>query len=309
MGFTARVRDELAHVPVDGDAQRRAEAAALLRFGGALSLQGGRAEAGFGHVFESESGAVTRRLHAHLRTLGSARPEMEVHSPGGLRRATSYRLRLEAGAPLLVDLGILDSGRRPAPVPRGLGRGPATARAYVRGAVMAAGSISDPRAAPHAEISAPGEVTAQHLDALLAVLGITEARASAKGDRWRVVLKSGRRIGELLAALGAHSAYLEWDQAVLRRELRGEANRVANADRANLSRAVEASRRQIEAIELLVEQVGWDGLPDDVRAVALARLTNPQASLAELGELLDPPVGKVVVHRRLSRLLDLAAER
>jgi DNA-binding protein WhiA len=307
MGFTSRVREELAHVPVDADVERQAEAAALLRFGGLLSLRGGATHDGFGHLFESDIGAVVRRLHAHLRAVGGDRPEVEVHRPGGLRRTTTYRLRLEPGAPVLLRLGIVDAAGRPLGVQAGVATTPAATRAYLRGAVMAAGSISDPRAAPHAEVTAPGEVAARHLDALLAVLGITEARATAAGERWRVVLKSGRRIGELLAALGAHGAYLEWDQAVLRRELRGEANRVANADRANLSRAVEAARRHVAAIERLVDEVGWDGLPDDLRPVALARMANPEASLAELGDLLDPPVGKLVVHRRLRRLLDLAA--
>jgi cell division protein WhiA len=173
---------------------------------------------------------------------------------------------------------------------------------------MAAGSVSGPGEAAHAEVAAPGREAADHLCALLALATAPGAKASAHGAGWRVVLKSGREIATLLASLGAHTAYLEWDQALLRRELRGEANRVANADRANLTRAVQASARHVEAIERLVAAVGWDAVPDDVRPVALVRLTNPQASLAELGELLDPPLGKTAVHRRLARLLALSEE-
>jgi DNA-binding protein WhiA len=126
-------------------------------------------------------------------------------------------------------------------------------------------------------------------------------------ERPRVVLKSGERIGALLAAVGATGSYLEVEEQRLRRQLRGEANRLANADRANLTRTIEASSAQVATVERAIMSVGWGGLDDDLRDVALARLANPEASLAELGAFLDPPVGKSAVHRRLRRLDGLAA--
>jgi len=88
--------------------------------------------------------------------------------------------------------------------------------------------------------------------------------------------------------------------------LRGDANRAANADRANLGRAVAASGRQTAMIEAVVGALGWGGVPADLEQTALARLANPEASLAELGALHDPVVGKAAVHRRLARLAEMA---
>nr|MBA2530097.1 DNA-binding protein WhiA [Euzebyales bacterium] len=76
----------------------------------------------------------------------------------------------------------------------------------------------------------------------------------------------------------------------------------------NLERAVSASGRQVAAIESTVAALGWDGLPSDLRQTALARLANPEATLAELGAFHDPPLSKTTVHRRLARLAALAVE-
>jgi cell division protein WhiA len=305
--FTERVREELAHVPLVGGVPTLREASGLLRVGGSLVLTGGGS--GFGAVLRTSSGAVVRRLRAALLAMGGS-PDVEVHQPGGLRRRASYRLKVGGeDAPVLAAMGLLDPEGRPAP-PRepAATAAPEEVRAYLRGAVMAAASLSDPRASAHAEIPVPGEDTAEHLVALLGVAGAPGARAGLHGEGWRVVCKSGEQIGTLLATLGAHSAFLEWDDARLRRELRGAANRVANADRANLARAVGAAARHVEIIEQLVDAVGWEGLPEPLREVALARVTNPGASLAELGAILEPAVGKATVHRRLRALAELAED-
>jgi cell division protein WhiA len=310
MSVTERVREELAHLPVDL-AHGPHEAAGILRAAGSLTLGGGGGS-GFGVVVRTPSGAVARRLRATLLVLGAA-PDVEVHRPGGMERRSTYRLRLRAGdgpaggEPVLRRLGLLDAAGRPAdPVAPRPGDARAAVLAYVRGTAMGGLSLSGLRAAAHAEIAAGGEAAARHLAALLAVLGAPGARAGAHGDAWRVVSKSGQEIGALLAALGAHSTFLAWDDARLRRELRGEANRVANADRANLVRAVGAAARHVAAITRIVEDRGWEGIPEGLRDVALARVANPEASLAELGALLDPPLGKGAVHRRLGALSALA---
>jgi cell division protein WhiA len=304
--FTERVRDELARVPLLGGAATRLEAAGLLRTGAALVLTAGGG--GFGAVLRTSSGPVVRRLRAALRDLGAI-PELEVHRPGGLQRSARYQVRVTPeDTAVLTTMGLLDDDGRPtAPVAPAADDPPEHRRAYLLGALMGGGSVLDPRAAAHLEIAVAGEAAARHLLALLVATGAPGAHCGPHGEGWRVVCKSGAEIGALLAALGAHSAFLEWDDARLRRELRGEANRVANADRANLARAVGAAARQVEAIERLVDVHGWEGLPEPLRPVALARVANPQASLAELGALLDPPVGKATVHRRLAALADLAA--
>ena len=308
--FTERVREELAHLPVGPACCQDAETAALVRHAGALLRHGGGPADGASqtrHVVVLTTNAVVRRLHATLTARHGVRPVVEVHEPTALR-PTTYRLLLPAPAePVLRALGVLDRHGRPTDRPPGtLVRRPHDAAAYVRGALMAAGSVSDPRQAAHLEIRAAGAGSALLLRALVTRCGGTGARALQRADGWRVVCKSGADIGAVLARAGAHAAFLRWDGARLERELRGAANRSVNADRANLARAVGAAERQIAAIEALVTRWGWQSLPDDLRTTALARVANPEASLAELGALHDPPVGKAAVHRRLTRLAALA---
>ena len=298
MSLTARVREELAHLPVGDPCCRLVETAAALRFGGALQL----GAAGAGWVVTTDSGALARRLHAALVEVLGVRPEVQVHQAGGLRAATTYRLALpRPAADALRVMGLLDTDGRPtsAAPPDPDHDVPA-----IRGAVAAAGSVSDPRRSVHLEVRAPGEAAALDLRAALRRLRVASSAAEHDAT-WRVVVKSGDGIGRLLAKLGAHGVFLVWDDARLRRELRGEANRVANADRANLARAVDAAARHAAAAAALVGSPAWSDLPATLQEIALVRLATPEASLAELGALLDPPVGKTTVHRRLERLATL----
>lgn len=304
MSFSVRVREELAHAPLGPSCCRTAETAALLRLGGALHLSG----EGAGWIVTLRSAAATRRLHAELTRISDVRPQIEVHQPTGLD-PTRYRLLLRPPATgLLRHFGVLDDdGHLRETVPSTLLRPSHDAAAFLRGAFLAAGSISDPQRSAHLEIRIPTEAIAGTVREALRRCGGDGARAGQRADGWRVSCKSGAAIGVVLARMGAHAAFLEWDDARLRRELRAEANRATNADEANLSRAAGAAARQVAAIEAVLAQLGWDGVPDELRPTALARLANPEASLGELGALHDPPVGKATVHRRLARLAAMAA--
>lgn len=306
MTFTQQVREELAHTSPGPRARRLAEASAILRFGGALQIRGG---AGVAYIVETDVGAVARRLRTTLGQLLAVPSELEVQQATGLRGATIFRLRLRTGVGRALEpLGIVGADGRPvAGVARALTRSSDGAAAYVRGALMVAGSLSDPRRPPHLEVRAPGEATARDLVGLLERCGASGARAG-EHHGWRVACKSGTAIGALLARVGAHTAFLRWDGELLRRELRGAANRVANADRANVLRAVTASSRQAAAIERAMTSEDWRHVPAELQAIALARLASPEASLAEIGALMDPPVGKSTVHRRLAALTALLEE-
>jgi cell division protein WhiA len=301
--FTETLKQELASRPLDSPELAGSELAAIARLAGTLTVVGGAPGSLELHV-TTTSGAVARRTFALVQHRFGLRPELAVHAPSGVRRLTTYEVRIAAGAPRIgVELGILDQHRRPTDaLPADLVG--ATGVAFLRGAVLAAASISTPGRAPHLELVTTGPGTARGLAALLGrILGV--AVTPTNEARPRVVLKSGERIGELLATLGATGAFLTWDEHRLRRQVRGEATRLANADGANLRRAIEASAEQVAAVERALGTVGWDGLDDELRGVALARLANPEASLSELGQLVEPTIGKSAVHRRLRRIEDL----
>jgi cell division protein WhiA len=304
--FTEAVRQELARRELGTDAAVRSELAGLLRIAGSLRVKGGAADDDrVALELRTTSGAVARRAFALLQRGYDLRPELLVRSPGGLHQRSTYAVRVQEGAARVGrDLGLLDEEGRPAgPLPTGL-RGP-RAVAYLRGAFLAAGSLSAPGRAPHLEIGVRSAELAEALADL--ARDLVAGTVTATGDaRPRVVVKSGATIGELLTTLGATGAFLAWDDRRLRRQLRSDATRLANADAANLRRTIEAAAVQVATVEAVVAEHGWENLAEPLRAVALARLANPEASLSELGELIDPPVAKSVVHRRLKRLEDLA---
>lgn len=302
--FTEAVRQELAGLALGRDPEVQAELAGLVRFAGSLTVAG---EGRLGIELATSSGAVARRAFLLLQRRYGLRPELLVRAPGGVRRRTTYGVRLGAGsARVAEDLSILDAAGRLRDGPPPDLTGP-RATAYVRGALLAAGSISAPGRDAHLEIGCGSPQLARVLAVLVDRLVGGGAHAT-DGERPRVVVKSGARIGDLLAATGATHAFLAWDERRLRRQLRGEANRLANADAANLRRSIEAAGVQVRAVERVVERLGWDALDDDLREVALARLANPSASLAEVGQLVTPTIGKSAVHRRLRRLEQLAAD-
>lgn len=307
-GFTETVRQELANRPIGADEEIWAELAGLARCAGRMNVLGGPGEPAerLRLVLASTSGAVARRIYALLQHRFDLRPELAVRAAGGVRQRASFEVRLAVATEhVAVDLGLMDrDGRlRPdLPVPAGHRH----ADAALRGAVLACASFSAPGREPHLELVPGSGSAARGVAALLG--GELGVEPSVIGDDpHRVVLKSGERIGELLVLIGATNAFLRWDEHRMRRQLRGEANRLANADAANLRRTIDAAAEQIRAVETAIDRAGWEALDDDLREVALARLANPDATLQEVGRLLDPPVGKSAVHRRLRRLVDLGA--
>ncbi len=304
--FTDAVRQELGGLPVD-PATAAVELAAIVRLVGVVTRTSGAADIGI--EVTTASGGVARRVHQLLETGFSVRPELLVRSPGGVRATSSYRLRVPSAGRLATGLGIVDAGgalRLPT-----ADEAASAPHAWIRGVVLSAASFSAPGRPPHLEIATSSRRVADVVRDVLTVharvsVSVTADRRSE--ERFRVVCKSGEGIGRLLVMVGASQAFLAWDDHRLRRELRNDANRLANADAANVRRSIDAATTQVAQIERVIARVGWEALDDDLREVGLVRLANPSASLTELAELCDPPLSRSTVRRRLLRLLDLSRE-
>lgn len=299
--FTDQVRQEVARLPLGTRDDLIAELAALLRVAGAVVLRTGHR--GFGVEVTTSSGAVARRAHLLLHQGFGIRPDLKMRSASGIDRRPTYVVGMGAGsAGVLDEAGVVGAaGEFLDDVPDAIVD--ASPGAWLRGAVLAGASFSTPGRAPHLEIGVRSARVADQIAARLGDVIDTRVHVTAGPTRRRVVVKSGRAIGDLLAYLGASQAFLRWDDQRLRHELRGDANRLANADTANLRRSVTSAERQVRQVQLALTRHDLGDFPAEVQEVALARLANPAASLAELGELLDPPVGKSTVSRRLARIV------
>lgn len=178
-------------------------------------------------------------------------------------------------------------------------------RAFLRGAFLCAGSMSDPLKGYHLEFVCEFETQALQLREILHSFEI-EAKIVRRKKYYVVYLKEGAGIVDLLNVMGAHRSLMNLENLRIEKEMRNSINRQVNCETANITKTVNAASKQIEDILFLQRHVGLSGLPDNLRDMAEVRLSHPDSSLQELGGYLNPPVGKSGVNHRLRKLSEMA---
>jgi hypothetical protein len=298
------VREELAQIAPDRDCDRRAEISALFHSAGSLHLRG-RGE--WALHLDVASGAVARRAFALLREEG-IRSEIRTYRRRAFDRATRYQLHVEGGDEalhVLAGAGVLDDRHAPLerPPPRVVAR-QCCRGAYLRGAFLGGGSLTSQRF-PHLELRTTSGEGASFLVELARdegiALGVLERRGHAVA-----YAKGWDAIESLLARMGAAETVLALEERAVLAATRARANRLANADHANLVRTTQAAQAQLEAAERLRAEGRLERLPSTLREAAELRLRHPMYSLRELAARADPPASKATMHRRLRRVEELA---
>jgi cell division protein WhiA len=209
---------------------------------------------------------------------------------------------------VLAAAGVVD--RRHAPLerpPRRVLARSCCRAAYLRGAFLGAGSLSLGRS-PHLELRTGSQESATLLVRMAKREGV-ELAITERSAHWVAYAKSWEAIESLLALMGAAETVLALEERAVVAETRSRANRLANADHANLVRTSRSARRQLHAVERLRADDRLEGLPDRLREAAELRLRHPTESLRELAARADPPATKAALHRRLRYLEELAGDR
>lgn len=178
-------------------------------------------------------------------------------------------------------------------------------RAFLRGAFLAAGSMSDPTKSYHFEIVCAAESMAAQLKALICSFSM-DAKIVQRKKSWVVYLKEGAQIVDILNIMEAPLSLMKLENIRILKEMRNTVNRKVNCETANINKTVSAAVRQLEDIKYLRDTVGLEKLPEGLEEAALVRLSHPDASLKELGGLLSPPVGKSGINHRMRKLSELA---
>ena len=306
MALTGAIKDELARVPAGNSLVRAAELATILRFCGGLHLISGR----IAIEVELDSATLARRLTRAIAELYGIQAELSVVSASGLRKNSGYQIRvLRDGELLARQTGLIDNRGRPV---RGL---PATlvsstmdeARAIWRGAFLAQGTLTDPGRSTSLEVTAPGNESAMALVGVARRLGVN-AKAREVRNVFRVVVRDGEGITELLRQMGCIDQVDKWEELRNRREVRGAVNRLANFDDANLRRSAQAAVAASARVQRALEILGQDA-PEHLKYAGELRLKHKDASLDELGRLAEPPMTKDAVAGRIRRLLATADRR
>ena len=178
-------------------------------------------------------------------------------------------------------------------------------RAFIRGAFLASGSMSDPNKSYHFEIVGKTSEQAIQLKELMNAFE-TDAKIVERKGHHVVYLKEGAQIVDMLNVMEAYVSLMNLENVRILKEMRNSVNRQVNCETANLNKTVSAAVRQIEDINILQQAIGLDNLPENLREIAYLRLEYQDAPLKDLGQYLDPPVGKSGVNHRLRRLSELA---
>ena len=180
--------------------------------------------------------------------------------------------------------------------------------AFLRGAFLAGGSVTDPNKGYHMEITTTHRSVSRETDALIQeVMGLSMKTASRGGSQV-LYLKQSEQISDLLTYLGAPVAAMGIMEARLEKELNNKVNRRCNCDDANTSKVVEAAQEQLSAIRTLRELGLLESLPVKLQQAAYAREAHPEASLSELAATLEPPLSKPAMNHRLKKLVEIAKE-
>lgn len=294
MTLSEDLREELAAIAPARRCCTLAELSSMFHASGAWHLR----DRSVTVELDLSSASAARRAFALLREHG-IRSELRTYRRRAFDGATRFQLRVEAGD-TLFEAGVLSASGAPLerPPKRVVGRSCCRA-AYLRGAMLAGGSLSGPRD-PHLELRTSNLAGAEFLAAVAArdelSLAVSERRTHALA-----YAKGHDAIRDVLAAAGAGGVALLLEEHAVVAATRAHANRLANADEANLVRTVAAAHRQLEAIRTL----GIDALSPALAEIAELRLRHPTASLRELAGKARPPLSKAAAQRRLQAIVGL----
>lgn len=180
-------------------------------------------------------------------------------------------------------------------------------KARLQRAFLEFGSVTNPDKSYHLEFVHDDE------EELLALLNILmeydiQAKITMRKGKYILYVKEGQSIVDLLNVMGAHKCLMDMENTIIMKDFRNGLNRKVNCETANLIKSTNASNKQVADILYLQKEIGLKNLPDNLREMAELRLDNPDASLKELCELMDPPLGKSGVNHRLRKLSEMAAE-
>ncbi len=307
MSFTAQVKDELSHVEAVCSHCDKAVLAALVRIEGTLFVSGKNR---YRMEVATDAPSVARQVIKLLHELYKLKTNLTVRR-SVLHKTPNYLIECPAQphlAAALMDMGVLsDEGGLELGISEQLVAKDCCAAAYLRGAFLGSGFVSDPRGDFHFEIIVETRDLADGIVELMARRGIN-ARVMQRRNSYMVYLKSGSTILEFLALVGAHQSALSMENARVIKSVRNDVNRQTNAEIANQAKTSRASMDQLYAIRLVLEAYGMDELPPALQDFIKLRVHNPDATLKELGELATPPLSKSAVYHRVRRIEQMARE-
>ncbi len=302
MSFSSDVKEELMENMDRAVHCRLAAAAGMMTGRGRVSDDGSVS-------FRSENSNITAYFVRHVHSLlgkdyPERLPEMLIEETDERGRAVVRIRDSHLREDLLLRLKLRQEEKYFSPDGMLTEKG-CCKKAFLRGLFLAAGAVGSPEKSYQLEIRLRTEKQAGFAAEILQDLDMNPKTLSRSPDQV-IYMKDGNRISDFLALLGASRAMMEFENIRIMKDIRNDINREVNCDTANSRKTAVASMRQREDILLVMQSPAWKGLPEHLKEVAEARLNMPDLSLAELGEVLNPPVGKSGIRHRLNKINEIA---
>lgn len=289
MSFSSEIKQELSYQLPAARHCQLAEISAILNFCSHVEEGADGPESVRMHT---ENLAVARKYFTLLRKTFNINMNVSVRQNKNSRGSRSYEVTsyadLEAARHVLIQQQCCR-------------------RAYIRGAFLASGSVSDPEKGYHFEVVCADSARAEQLSEMLGSFGI-DAKITLRKHSYILYVKEGSQIADILNVMEAHVGLMKFENIRILKEMRNFVNRQVNCETANLNKTVSAAVKQIEDIQYIQKTIGFEQLPENLAEIARLRLEQPGMSLKELGQMLTPAVGKSGVNHRLRKLSVIAEE-
>ena len=311
MSFSSQIKEELSRQTAPARHCQIAEIAAILSLCGRIQISG---DDHYSIKIHTENVTVARKCFTLLKKTFNIVTDISIRRNAHLGKNRIYSvavkqhddaLRILKATKLLADDGEI--GENLNVVGNVVVQNPCCRRAFLRGAFLASGSISDPEKSYHFEIVCATEPKAKQIQSIMATFNV-EAKIVIRQKYYVVYIKEGNQIVDMLNVMEAHLSLMELENIRIVKEMRSNVNRQVNCETANINKTVSAAMKQIADIEYIRDTVGFESLPPGLAEIARVRLEKPEATLKELGEELEPPVGKSGVNHRLRKLCETAEQ-
>ena len=311
MSFSSEVKEELSRITNETQHCMIAELAAILSVCGQVSI--GEDDT-YGLLVQTENVAVARKYFTLLKKTFKIDAETVIRKNSYLKKNALYRVEVKAHEDavrvlrstgyMMLDMEICENltGINQCIVHRECCK-----KAFLRGFFLATGSISDPEKSYHIEMVCSTDERADMIKNILQTLCLDARIVNRKNNRI-VYLKEASQIIQLMTYMGAEQSVKILESVRSLKQISNSINRKVNCEAANISKTVQAALKQIEDIKYIEKNVGFSQLNTGLREIAVLRLQYQDASLKELGEMLNPPMGKSGVNHRLRKLSEMAEE-
>ena len=312
MSFSMETKNELAHVVPEKKCCMLAEIAGFIRMCGSIRLAGGGK---FRIVTTTENPAAARHYKKLIKDYFGIDAALEVGQGNTLKKGRAYILTIgpeDLSEKILRETGILmvkegmnyiSDG-----IYDGLIRTKCCRKACLRGIFLASGTITDPEKGYHLELNCSSQILAGDVKKLINSFVDLHAKVSARKKNYAVYVKEAEQIIDILAIMGAHSQIFAFEDVRITKEIRNKANRINNCDNANIDKALQAAEKQLGWIHKIQNTKGLRFLPDKLYDVAILRLDNPEATLQELADMMDPPMKKSGINNRFRKIEEIAGK-